>query len=414
MTGQANQGPIPFRFSLYGFLKNQTYYEPFLILAFREKGLSFFAIGLLIGFRELCINLFEVPSGAAADLYGRRKAMILSFSAYIVSFAVLAVSATLWHLFAAMFLFALGEVFRTGTHKAMIFDWLRAHDREDDRTRVYGYTRSWSKLGSALAAVIAAAIVFWRGRYSDVFWLCILPYLANIVNFLGYPPETEGDRAHPDTRVRGHVRAALKQAWRHKTQRRLLLESTGFEGTFKVAKDYLQPTLKLAALSMPLLVQFGERLRTAILVGAVYCLLHVGSSAASRQAHRMAQWRGGEDAAARFIWIAALVLYGALVPALFYNLAVAAIPLFVLIYVIQNLWRPALVSRLNAVSDPSLAATTLSIESQSKSLYAAAVAPLLGLVIDHAGLWPLGLLGAAVAAAALTVHRRPPVNQFET
>ena len=31
---------IPFRFSLYGFLKNQTYYEPFLILALREKGLS--------------------------------------------------------------------------------------------------------------------------------------------------------------------------------------------------------------------------------------------------------------------------------------------------------------------------------------------------------------------------------------
>ena len=30
-----------FRFCLYGFLKNQQYYEPFLILVFREKGLSF-------------------------------------------------------------------------------------------------------------------------------------------------------------------------------------------------------------------------------------------------------------------------------------------------------------------------------------------------------------------------------------
>ena len=79
-----------FRFSLYGFLKNQRYYEPFLILAFREKGLSFFQIGLLIGFREICINLFEVPSGALADLYGRRRAMILSFSAYILSFLLLA------------------------------------------------------------------------------------------------------------------------------------------------------------------------------------------------------------------------------------------------------------------------------------------------------------------------------------
>ena len=42
-----------FRFSLYGFLKNQRYYDAFLILAFREKGLTFFQIGLLIGFREV-------------------------------------------------------------------------------------------------------------------------------------------------------------------------------------------------------------------------------------------------------------------------------------------------------------------------------------------------------------------------
>ena len=65
---------------LYGFLKNQTYFEPFLILAFLEKDLSFFQIGILIGFREVCINIFEIPSGAVADLYGRRRSMIFSFS----------------------------------------------------------------------------------------------------------------------------------------------------------------------------------------------------------------------------------------------------------------------------------------------------------------------------------------------
>ena len=37
-------------------------------------------------------------------------------------------------------------VFRGGTHKAMILDWLRAQGRESERTRVYGFTRSWSKI----------------------------------------------------------------------------------------------------------------------------------------------------------------------------------------------------------------------------------------------------------------------------
>ncbi len=71
------------RFCLYGFVKNQKYFEPFLFLAFLEKGLSFTQIGLLIGFREICINLLEVPSGAVADVLGRRRAMIFSHLAYI-------------------------------------------------------------------------------------------------------------------------------------------------------------------------------------------------------------------------------------------------------------------------------------------------------------------------------------------
>ncbi len=399
-----------FRFSLYGFLKNQQYYEPFLILAFREKGLSFFQIGLLIGFRELCVNLFEVPSGAVADLYGRRRSMIISFVAYIISFLIFAWSAVYWHFFLAMFLFACGEAFRTGTHKAMIFDWLAAQGRQDERTKTYGFTRSWSKLGSALSVVIASALVFWRGRYSDIFLLCIVPYIVNIFNFLGYPLETEGnhDRKGEKGRVGLHVWAALKDAWRRREQRRLILESMGFEGMFKVAKDYLQPTLKqaAAALALPALIGLADRERIAILVGAVYCVLHLLSSVASRQAHRIVAWRGSEDAASRAIWLAALGLYALLAPTLFLHLLPVAILAFICIHLIQNVWRPALVSRLNACSDPAKAATTLSIESQAKSLFAVIVAPALGLAVDHGGLWIVGALGAACAAVAVLSARR--------
>ena len=35
-----------FRFSLYGFLKNQRYFEPLLFLVLVDKGLSFTAIRL--------------------------------------------------------------------------------------------------------------------------------------------------------------------------------------------------------------------------------------------------------------------------------------------------------------------------------------------------------------------------------
>ena len=388
-----------FRFSLYGFLKNQRYFEPFLLLAFREKGLSFFQIGLLIGFRELCINILEVPTGAVADLYGRRRSMIASFGAYIISFAVFALSREMWHLFGAMGLFGLGEALRTGTHKAIIFDCLRAEGREDERVKVYGYTRSWSQMGSAVSVVIAAALVFWRGTYSDIFWLCIIPYTINIINFLGYPSEADGNRngQRSKTQVLRHTWQAFKEAWHHKMQRGLLIEASAFEGVYKVAKDYLQVALKTAAVSLPVLVMLEDQQRTALLVGLVYCGLHLLSGLASRSAHRIVRWWGGDEAAGTVIWMIALVLYAVLAGGLGVDMMAVAIVTFVLLNLIQNIRRPLLVCRLNACSTPELAATTLSIESQTRSVVAMVAAPLMGLAVDHWGPWTVGVFGAAVA-----------------
>ena len=63
------------RFSLYGFLKNQQYHDYFLLLAFRQMGLSYFVIGVLIAFREVMVNLMEIPAGrlrmsAGAQFHG--------------------------------------------------------------------------------------------------------------------------------------------------------------------------------------------------------------------------------------------------------------------------------------------------------------------------------------------------------
>ena len=181
------------RFCLYGFLKNQRYHEPFLVLALVEQGHSYLDVGLLIGFRELCVNLLEIPSGAIADLYGRRRAMIAAFVAYIAAFLLLASAPGLGLLFAAMGLYAVGEAFRSGTHKAMIFTWLKKQGREDEKAEVYGRTRSWSKRGSAVAALVAAAIAWMTGDFSGVLWFTAIPYTLGLINLATYPRWLDGE-----------------------------------------------------------------------------------------------------------------------------------------------------------------------------------------------------------------------------
>ena len=74
-----------YKFSIYGFLKNLKFFDPFIILFFREMGLSFLEIGTLFSIREITINVFEIPTGVIADTYGRRISMIFSFISYIFS-----------------------------------------------------------------------------------------------------------------------------------------------------------------------------------------------------------------------------------------------------------------------------------------------------------------------------------------
>jgi MFS family permease len=391
------------RFSLYGFLKNQKYYEPFLILAFRDKGLSFFTIGLLIGFRMVWINLLEIPSGLIADTYGRRRSMIASFSAYIISFMIFALSSVLWTLFAAMFFFAIGEAFRTGTHKAMIFDWLDSQGRTKEKTRFYGLTRSWSQIGSAVSVVLATAAVLITQNYTAIFWLSIIPYLANIINFLGYPSHLEGkissDLSPADLWRR--LFSTLADSYRNRPLRRLFAESMVFKGNTTITKDYLQPLLKHSALALPFLLAFSDKRRSAVLVGGVYFVLYFISSYASRHSHRIADRLGGAESASRRLWIITVSIFSISAAGIWMHLEILVITGFVAIVILQNIWRPILMTRIDTVSDAAMGATTLSIDSQASSFYVMISAPLMGLAVDAAGLWPVAVFGALMAFVML-------------
>ncbi|MCJ7735390.1 MAG: MFS transporter, partial [Anaerolineales bacterium] len=144
-----------YRFSLYGFLKNLRFFDPFILLIFRSYGLSFLQIGLLYSIRNIATNFLEIPTGVLADSFGRRKAMITSFISYIFSFLILYLLVDFWSLALAMILFAFGEAFRSGTHKALILEYLKINQISDLKVAYYGLTRSASQFGSAINALIA-------------------------------------------------------------------------------------------------------------------------------------------------------------------------------------------------------------------------------------------------------------------
>lgn len=52
-----------------------------------------------------------------------------------------------------------------------------------------------------------------------------------------------------------------------------------------------------------------------------------------------------------------------------------------------------------------LGTTILSIDSQMESVFVMIAAPVVGLSVDHFGLWPVGVFGATAAIAVLLYQR---------
>lgn len=398
-----------FRFSLYGFLKNQRYFEPYMMLFLLGSGNSFTTVGFLIGFREFCINATNIPAGAVADLYGRKRCMLVSYLAYMIAFLIFGLtSGPLEWLFLGVFFFGIGEAFREGTHKSMIFTWLRLNGRLEEKTKVYGYTRSWSKIGSAVSIPIATCIAFFTNNLNTLFLFALVPYAIGFVALSTYPKELNG---HPEGEVRikrvfVHMWQTIRDSVKVGGLRRLMIESMGFEGFFDVVKDYIQPMLKTMVLGIPLLLTLSDDRRGVLLIGAVYCCFHLGSAWSSRNAHQLSKRCGGDDAASRVMWWCMSAVYLAMLPCLILEFYYPVIALFFLLFLLQSTWRPLIISRFDAHSPETHGTSILSVESQSQTFAKMLFAPALGFIIDlvsRAGpgwggtFWPLAAVGALIS-----------------
>jgi MFS family permease len=374
------------RFSIYGFLKNQRYHEPYFVLALHEQGHSYLDIGLVIGIGSICVTALELPFGAVADVYGRRRCLVIALVAYIAAFVLFGLALGLAATFVAILLYSVGEAFRGGTHKAMIFDWLRAHGREHEASEVYGFTRSWSKRGSATSAAIGAAIALGAGSFTAAFWWTAIPYVANIVNLVGYPRALDrggaeaGALAVVRTTWRG-VRSAIQLA----PLRRLLAESMVFEGTLRVAATWLQPLVQVWAVGLlASAATSGDEFRvTVVAAGVIYFVLGIVESIASARAGAFSRRAGGDAPAVKRLWIAHVLGIAALIAALVGGAIAVAIVLFVALNgAARNLFRAVQLARYDAQCPPELAATVLSLESLAQALVVAMGAPLLGWLVD--------------------------------
>jgi len=399
------------KFRTYGLLKNLRFFDPFLVLFFREAGLTYLAIGSLYAIREVSTNLLEIPTGVVADAFGRRRAMIASFVSYLASFALFGIFSSYAMYAPAMVLFALGEALRSGTHKAMILEHLRQRGLEDGSVTYYGKTRAASQFGSALAALMGAGVVFWAGSYRVAFLASMIPYVLALLLMVTYPKGLDGHIERiawswrgAFRRVRDTVRTS-GAALRQQLLLRGLFSGGAFDAVFRATKDYLQPILQAQTLALPLFLSLGEEQRVAVVVGAVFFVIYLATSFASSRAGLVREKAKSLSTAINGTYLVGMGFLVAAGLAGWIGWEAGAIAAYLLLYAAQNVRRPMIVGYVSEHIDHRMMATGLSVETQLRTVLAAVFAPLLGLLADRLGVGPAILILGGLALVAYPLAR---------
>ena len=375
-----------YQFCAYGFLKNLRFFDPFLLLFFLSKGFNYFDIGILYAIREIGFVLTEIPSGIFADAFGRKKSLIISYIAYLISFLTFYFAPSFFIVAIAMLIFSFGESFRSGTHKALIFTYLNHKNWIQHKTDYYGNTRACSQLGSALSASIAAGIVILNANLEIIFLFSTIPYLFGLINLALYPNYLDqnmhkGSFSELSKKALELTKKSL-QAFKQKQMVLAIFNLSFYSAYYKSVKDYFQVIILSFSVGLAFIPNYNSDQQNAVFIGVAYTILYLLSSVASRNSLRFQSLFTSDKGALNHSLIIGVLIGGVAGLFMLSDLKLAAVLLFFGIYIIENLRKPIGISRVVDYSNEQINATVLSVSSQIQAAISAVLSLFVGFMAD--------------------------------
>lgn len=385
------------RFYVYRFLIFFYLWLPVSVIYMREmRGLTLAQITVMGAVGWVVSAAAEVPTGAVADVWGRRVSLAIGAFLYGLAFVGNAFGSVLWVLMVFAILQNTAFTFITGADMAWLFDTLKQAGREEEFVKHQGRAMSVMYAAQGIAAVLGS----WLGLLG-----LQLPFL--VAGLL--------------TMAAGGVALTLKEppVARVATAKRNPLWAT-FAETVRVTRDnpevrhaifysaatYVAPFLLFYVLFQPYAQSIGI---PHAWIGAGLVVLRVVSLTGAHWAHAVRQ-RIGEK---YLLWLtpAAIVaaIVGMAVTPTYLSLALIAVVLF-----LNAIHRPVVSATLNRHVTSEIRATVLSTANLLSVLLVAVVQPVMGAVADRWGI-PAMLLALAaaggLAAYGVLLLWRPGLSQ---
>ncbi len=122
------------------------------------RQISLAEIGLLEAAFAITWILCEVPTGAFADLYGRKQSLIIGHTLYTVGILGFGLAPNFPLLALAYITWSIGFTFLSGSGTALLYDTLKSMGREDEYAKILGRSSSLRHSMYAISGLIGAPL----------------------------------------------------------------------------------------------------------------------------------------------------------------------------------------------------------------------------------------------------------------
>ncbi len=133
-------------------------YMPIIGLFYAENGLSVADLFILQAGYSLASGVFEIPSGYMADVWGRKKTIVLGSVMGTIGFAIYVAHPTFYYLLIAEIIMGIGQSFISGSDSAMLYDSLFHVKKEKKYLKHEGRITALGGFAETAAAVLGGTI----------------------------------------------------------------------------------------------------------------------------------------------------------------------------------------------------------------------------------------------------------------
>jgi predicted MFS family arabinose efflux permease len=322
----------------------------------------------------------EVPTGVAADRWGRKRCLVASFTLELVGYALLAAAPDLAWLLLSLFVLQLGKALQSGAFEAMLWESLHEQGRERDYVRALGRV-SGARLVAGAGAGLAGGFLYPIDPRLP-FALAAAAFGAAALLALGLREPERLARTSSGGSFAGAA-VLLARAWQLSVP--LLLVGAYLAVTEEVLDDVLS-------------VEFGFAPSG---LGALLAAAYLGAAAAAHAAHRLEHRFGRRRLVFGMAIIAATTL--AISPRLG---MIAGGSTVLLRYALRSVHDTVVTGQLASAAAPGQRATAISLYQAARRLPYVALAWSVGMVMDQMTARGFALyFGLAMAATTFVAWR---------